>query len=158
VTATGTVTADGVRFERLYDATPEELWLAITDPEQIRGWFAHTTRWTLEPGDEWAVRFDDGEAGGRVVSVEEGRVLELTWAGAEGDSLVRFEIVPRETGSKLVLDHTLLAPDSRPGYGAGWQSHLEALDVLLEGGEAFDWFERFDVLRPAYEELAAALH
>jgi uncharacterized protein YndB with AHSA1/START domain len=157
VTATGTVTAEGVRFERLYDATPAELWRAITDPDQIRGWFAHTTRWSLEPGDEWGVRFDDGEAGGRVVSVEEGRILELTWAGDAGDSLVRFEIVPREAGSLLVLDHTRLVPETRPGYGAGWQSHLEALDALLEGGDAFDWWERFEALRPAYEELAAAV-
>ena len=63
MTATGTITADGVRFERIYDATPDELWRAITDPEQIRGWLAHTTRWTLAPGEEWSIRFDDGRAG-----------------------------------------------------------------------------------------------
>ena len=40
----GALRQDGVRFERLYDATPEELWSAITDPEQIQGWLAHVAR------------------------------------------------------------------------------------------------------------------
>jgi uncharacterized protein YndB with AHSA1/START domain len=156
VTTTGAVTADGVRFERLYDATPDELWHAITDPEQIKGWLAHVTRWSLTPGDDWGIRFDDGGVSGRVVAVEPGRRLELTWIEEEGDeSLLAFEIVPREAGSLLVLDHSRLAAERRPGYGAGWQSHLEALDGLLQGGEAFDWWERYRELRPAYEELAA---
>lgn len=156
VTTTGTVTADGVRFERLYDATPDELWNAITDPEQIKGWLAHATRWTLTPGEEWGIRFDDGTAGGRVVTVDEGRVLELTWVEEDGDSLLRFEIVPRDAGCLLVLDHSRLPADSRPGYGAGWQSHLEALDALLQGGTPSDWWERYSALRPAYDELSAA--
>ena len=153
--ATGTITADGVRFERLYDATPDELWHAITDPEQIKGWLAHTTRWTLSPGEDWGIRFEDGDAGGRVVSVDEGRVLELTWIEEERESLLRFEIVPREAGCLLVLNHTRLPAAKVPAYGAGWQVHLESLGVLLEGGTAFDWWERFNALRQSYNELAA---
>jgi uncharacterized protein YndB with AHSA1/START domain len=156
-TATGTVTADGVRFERLYDATPAELWTAITDPEQIKGWLAHTTRWSLTPGEEWSIRFDDGAAGGRVVAVDEGRVLELTWVEEENESLLRFEIVPRDAGCLLVLEHTRLEGPSRIGFGAGWQSHLEALDRLLQGGDEFDWWERYRELRPLYEEKAGSL-
>ena len=37
--------ADGtvaVRFERVYDYTVDELWAAITEPEQIRGWLGET--------------------------------------------------------------------------------------------------------------------
>ena len=71
-----------------------------------------------------------------MVTVDEGRVLELTWVEEDGDSLLRFEIVPRDAGCLLVLDHSRLPADSRPGYGAGWQSHLEALDALLAGRDA----------------------
>jgi uncharacterized protein YndB with AHSA1/START domain len=155
--ATGTVTADGVRFERLYDATPDELWHAITDAEQIERWLAPTTRWSLTPGEEWGVRFGDGEAGGRVVSVDEGRVLELTWIEEERESVLRFEVVPRGAGCLLVLEHSRLDSASRPGLGAGWQSHLEALDRLLHGGDEFDWWERYRELRPAYEAQASSV-
>ena len=40
---------------------------------------------------------------------------------------MRFVIVPRDHGVLLVLDHRRLAPDSAPGYGAGWHAHLDAL-------------------------------
>ena len=32
-----------VRIERVFDATPERLWQAYTDPEQIVQWWEHTT-------------------------------------------------------------------------------------------------------------------
>jgi uncharacterized protein YndB with AHSA1/START domain len=150
---TGELIEDGVRFERLYDATPAELWTAITDPEQLRGWLAHASRWNLVPGEEWQIHFDDGAAGGRVVAVEEGRLLELTWVEDGSESLLRLEVAPAGTGTLLVLQHSQLTGDRRIGFGAGWQSHLEALDVQLSGGEPFDWWARFEELRPSYERL-----
>jgi uncharacterized protein YndB with AHSA1/START domain len=156
VTATGTMTADGVHFERIYDATPDELWAAITDPEQIRGWLANVTRWSLTPGESWGIRFDDGAVDGRVLAVDPGRRLELTWVEESGmETVLALEIVPREAGSLLVLDHSRLDPDRRPGYGAGWQTHLETLDRLLRGVEELDWWARYNELRPKYVELAA---
>jgi uncharacterized protein YndB with AHSA1/START domain len=154
-TATGTLTADGVRFERLYDATPEELWAAITDPEQIRGWLANVTRWSLTPGESWGLSFDDGGVDGRIVAVEPGRRLELTWVeGERAESLLSFEVQPREGGALLVLEHTRLADESRVGFGAGWQAHLEALDRVLRGEPEADWWMRFEELRPVYAALA----
>jgi hypothetical protein len=82
-------------------------------------------------------------------------VLEYDWTfPGEDESVVRFEIVPQEQGTLLVLDHRRLGRASAGGYGAGWQAHLEALAGELELG---DWDERFEELRPRYAELAAAL-
>ena len=153
----------GVRFERLYDATPSELWRALTDPAQIGGWLAHASRWTLEPGGEYRLEFgsDESVTAGTIRAVEEERLLELGWTyPGETDSVVRFEIVPQEHGVKLVLDHRLLPADAAVGYGAGWQAHLEALGRLLAGepsGDGDDWWERYRELRPMYEAQAAAL-
>ena len=165
MTLPGTLRTDddrrAVRFERLYDATPEELWAALTDPEQIRGWLAHATRWSLETGEAYELAFDDSPATGRIRSVEPGRVLELDWNyPGEDASVVRLEVVPRERGTLLVLDHTRLDQESAPGYAAGWQSHLEALELLLGGGDPgsqHDWWARYEELRPSYVEEAAAL-
>jgi len=160
VTELGTLRQEGerrgVRFERLYDATPEELWAALTDPEQIRGWLADATRWELAAGEEYELMFgDDGRTWGRILAVEPPRVLELEWTYAdEPASVVRFEIVPREAGCLLVLDHSRLDPDSAPGYGAGWHAHLDALDALLAGrpaGDGDEWWARYRELRPRYE-------
>ena len=149
-----------VRFERLYDATPEELWAALTDPEQIRGWLAEATRFELAVGGEIELRFgetDDQVTRGRIRELEPGRVLEYDWNyTGETESVVRFELVRQEHGTLLVLDHRHLDAEAAPGYGAGWQAHLEALAAPFssDGGR---WWRRYEELRPSYEAAAAAL-
>jgi uncharacterized protein YndB with AHSA1/START domain len=150
-----------VRFERLYDYSPGELWRALTEPEQLRGWLADVSRIDLEPGGEVHLHFgdepDDGHTTWRVVAVEPGRVLECEWRyPGEEPSIVRFECHPRERGTLLVLDHRRLSADDAPGYAAGWQAHLEALADLF-GTKDDDWYRRYRELRPVYEEQAAAL-
>ena len=34
----GRASGTGLRSERTYDATPEELWSAVTEPDSIRRW------------------------------------------------------------------------------------------------------------------------
>ena len=108
------MTADGVRFERLYDATPDEIWDAITDPEQIERWLAHTTRWDARPGDEWALRFDDGRGGGgRDPRVRHRpRLPSSPGLQEERDSVLRFDSCRATRGSLLVLDHRSFGAES----------------------------------------------
>lgn len=163
--ALGALRRDGdrcaVRFERLYDYTPSELWRALTEPEQLRGWLADVTHMQLEPGGEVRLRFGDEPGDGsttwRVRELEPERVLECEWHyPGEEPSIVRFECHPRERGTLLVLDHSRLAPDDAPGYGAGWHAHLDALGALFETKDD-DWYRRYSELRPRYEEAATAL-
>jgi uncharacterized protein YndB with AHSA1/START domain len=150
-----------VRFERLYDATAAELWSALTDPEQLRGWLADASRFELQPDGVLELRFEaDGGrvTHGRVREVIPGRVLEWDWVhDGETRSVVRFELVPGEAGCLLVLDHRLLAPAAAPGYGAGWQGHLEALDRLLRGEPPVDHHGRYLALRPRWDEQRHAV-
>jgi uncharacterized protein YndB with AHSA1/START domain len=150
-----------VRFERLCDATPEELWSALTEPEQLRGWLAHASRFELVPDGEIELRFEADEGRvtrGRVREVAPGRVLEWEWIHeGEERSVVRFEIVPRDAGCLLVLDHRLLERESAPGYGAGWQGHLDALDALVREGGHLDHHARYLALRPLWVAQQADL-
>ena len=160
MSAVGGLRADAdrcaVRFERLFDFTPEEVWRALTDPEQLPGWLGHVSRWTLAAGEEYELDVG-GPTTGRIVTVQPGRVLELTWTYAdEPESLLRFEILPREHGCLLVLDHRRLERAQAVGYGAGWHAHLDGLDSHLAGRKG-DWDRSYQELRPAYEELAAGL-
>jgi uncharacterized protein YndB with AHSA1/START domain len=155
----GEIVPDGdrcsVRFERLYDATPEELWRALTDPGQLRGWLGHATRWQLVPGEAYELDVG-GPTTGRIRAVEPGRVLELDWNYEdEPESVVRFEIVPRDRGVLLVLEHRRLAVESGPGYGAGWHAHLDALAAPFATARR-DWDARYRELLPGYRRRAAA--
>src|SRR5690348_1936220 len=73
--------------------TPERLWQALTDPEQVAGWFGGHLEWELEEGGRAWFRGDDGsERVGRVEVVRPRRHLRFGWwwvagaraAGGEG--------------------------------------------------------------------------
>jgi uncharacterized protein YndB with AHSA1/START domain len=151
----------GVRFERRYDATPDELWSALTEPDRLGRWLADVAELELRVGGRFLLRWreSDGtqETDGTILALEPGRMIELNWTyPGEPDSVARFELTPDGDGTILVLDHRGLPPGSIAGYGAGWHSHLDSLDAHLAGGRA-DWNARFEELGPAYEREAAAV-
>jgi uncharacterized protein YndB with AHSA1/START domain len=160
----GEVHRDGdtyaVRVERRCDATPEEVWAAFTDPASIRRWlFADAV---LEPRVGGRAAFTwpgEGEAAGEVFAWEPPRLLELTWAEGEGDTVVHVEINASGAGTLLVLEHRNLSAENAAGLGAGWHAHLVALRDVLGGREVVEdrWRPLFDSLRPGYVELVDAV-
>lgn len=103
-----------VRFTRYYEATPTEVWAALTEPDSLARWL----------GDEAKV--------GRVRQVERERLLELDWleSGSEA-SVVRVELRRDGGGTVLVLDHRRI--DALVGMRtmAWWGRQLERLDGVL---------------------------
>jgi hypothetical protein len=63
-----------------------------------------------------------------------------------------------ESGSTLRLIHSDTTREDAPGFGAGWQSHLEALDDVLAGtpSPAASRDARYQQLRPEYDKLLEA--
>ena len=164
--AQGQLRVDGdrraVRFERRYEATPAEVWSALTEPARLARWLADAEL-DLRVGGQYVLRFapdDESQVTrGEVLSVEPERVLELTWLyPGENDTVVRLELQPDGEGTILVLDHRGLPVEAAPGYGGGWHAHLDSLEAHLgPGGGEPDWFGRFKELAPLYEAQEAAL-
>jgi len=143
-----------VRFERLYDFTPAELWSAITDPARLARWLAQAQ---VDPGDGGQVRlaFDEGRTEGRILTWDEPHVLEYEWRfTGEDESVLRFELQPQEYGTLLVLDHRRLGRTAGTGYAAGWHAHLDALAGAIELAA---WQRRFEELLPVYQAQADEL-
>ncbi len=149
----------GVRFERVYDYTPQELWAALTEPDQLGGWLG-PAEVDLRVGGRIVIRFAEDEnetVHGVIRKLEPMRVLEYDWNfPGESESVLRLELQPREHGTLLVLDHRRLGDEQATGYGAGWHSHLDALELML-AGRSHDWEARFGQLLPSYRERADAL-
>ena len=147
----------GVRFERVYDYRADELWAALTEPEQIRGWLGEAAL-DLREGGGGTLKLDDEMTAELTVRrVEPGRLVEYDWNFPdEPPSILRLELEPRDKGTLLVLDHRRLAADDAAGYGAGWHSHLDALELML-AGRSHDWDDRFNQLHPAYRDRAGEL-
>jgi uncharacterized protein YndB with AHSA1/START domain len=163
--AEGQLRIDGdrraVRIERRYDASPAEVWSALTEPHRLARWLAEAEL-DVRVGGEYVLRFlgeDEGQTTtGEVLAVEPERLLELTWLSpGEDDTVVRFELRPDGDGTILALDHRALPVEAAPGYGGGWQAHLEALEAHLRDESQPDWWGRYKELRPLYEAQEAAL-
>jgi uncharacterized protein YndB with AHSA1/START domain len=148
-----------VRFERAVSAPPEEVWAALTDPKQIESWLAEAEFDATEGGKVHLVWPDQGEMHGSVTKYHPHHELEYSWIESSGASLLRFELAESGEGSLLLLEHYGTSPEDAPGFGAGWQSHLEALDAVLAGNEsaAADRDARYNELRPDYEGLLTQL-
>jgi uncharacterized protein YndB with AHSA1/START domain len=148
-----------VRFERTVSASPEEVWAALTDPTLIEGWLAEAEFEPSEGGKVHLVWPGQGEMHGSVTKFVPHRELEYSWREASGTSLLRFELEPVDDGSTLRLEHMGTSPEDAPGFGAGWQSHLEALDVVLAGDKsaAEERDARYNELRGEYQGLVETL-
>jgi uncharacterized protein YndB with AHSA1/START domain len=156
----GELTEDGerrsVRFERRLDASAEEVWSALVEPERLRRWLAEATVDAREGGSV-ELRFMD-DSGGRVSGTirvyDPPRVLEYDWYEGEAGSVVRFELRATGGGTELVLEHRLLPREAATGFAAGWHAHLEALAAALAGVPAPDWQRRYEELRPEYVAIS----
>jgi uncharacterized protein YndB with AHSA1/START domain len=121
----------GVRFERHLAHSPERVWRAITDPEDLAKWFPDTIDGEFAAGGE--VRFPKFDelglpAVGKVTEFDPPRLLALTWA----TSSLRFELEPDGDGTRLIFTDSLPRPESAKN-AAGWELCLESLQATLAG-------------------------
>ena len=159
--ATGTLERTGdtvtVRFDRDVDATPGQVWEALTEPALLKAWLANAEFEGAVGGKVHLVwPGGEGEMHGIVLEFDPCSALEYSWSESEISSTVlRFEVEPAETGSTLRLLHRGTTPKDAIGFGAGWQAHLEALDWVLAGKDTsdFDGDARYTELQPAYEAM-----
>ena len=97
-----------MRIEReiVLPAGPDEVWEALTDPEQLEEWFANEVELDPRPGGSGVFRWDDGdERHATVREAEPGERLVLDWEdGDEGEVLLELE--PCEDGTILHVVET----------------------------------------------------
>lgn len=141
-----------LRFERFLPRPVEEVWRAVTDPEEMRSWFP--TRVDLdawEPGATFMHHFDGGEHGplpGKVIECTEPHRLVFTW----GDDTIGFELAPTEGGTTFVLTDELGAAGAARN-AAGWEICLER---LVDGTVGEDWNARFRRYTASFEPVLGA--
>jgi uncharacterized protein YndB with AHSA1/START domain len=121
--------------EQVYAAPIEKVWRALTDTDQLRGWYFPQLQ-KFEPVVGFQFEFaNDGSPYGKawgVTEVEAGRKLAHTWAyqNYPGSSEVRFELQAQGAATKLRLTHTGLEsfpPDphfARRRFEDGWAQIL----------------------------------
>ena len=116
------MTAPSVTIVRTVKASPDRVWAAITQPEQMLKWWGPDAGPTLSahadvrPGGRFRVVFrllngDEHDPTGVYRVVEPPRRLVFTWEwrdAPERESLVTFLIEPVDGGARLTLTHAQL--------------------------------------------------
>ncbi len=102
--------APWVERETLIEATPEEVWEALTDEDRLEEWLAPDVELDPYEGGEIAVRDGDGERTGTIETVEEGERFAFTWSRpGEGESFVEFTIEAIPAGTRVTVVETPMA-------------------------------------------------
>jgi uncharacterized protein YndB with AHSA1/START domain len=150
-----TIEDNVLEIERHLEAPPARIWSAVTEPEELRAWLARADI-DLRVGGRIVLTFenDPNVMEGAITELREGAVIEYTWPEAGTDSIVRFELAPEGSGTRLRLVHTFREVHDLSGYGAGWHHHLELL-AAQASGQKRDWdSNRYRELKEEYERRA----
>jgi len=90
-----------VTREIVFPASPDEVWDALTDPEQLEEWFANDVELDAQKGGEGVFRWDNGEERhATVVEAAPGERLVLDW---DDDGTVELTLEEVEDGTRLVV-------------------------------------------------------
>lgn len=110
--------------------TPENVWKALTDPEQLREWAPFDADRSLAaPGRVTLHTIGTPQSSETVIKrAEAPRLLEYSWGGND----LRWQLEPNGAGTRLTLCHNI---DRRYiSWGAaGWHLCFDVIDHYLAG-------------------------
>jgi uncharacterized protein YndB with AHSA1/START domain len=93
-----------IRKEVVLPATRDEVWAALTDPEELERWFANDVMLELRRGGRARFTWGNGESRRAVVTeVEPGQRLAFAW---EGEGAVEFTLADDADGTRLTVVET----------------------------------------------------
>ena len=133
--------------EILVNAAPDKVWMAITNPEDMKVWYFDLPGFKPEVGYEFSFYGDtaDGTKYLHLCKITEAIVnekLSYTWRydGYKGDSLVTFELIPEGAKTLIRLTHSGLEtfPSDnkdlrKENFDGGWEAIIrESLKHFVE--------------------------
>jgi uncharacterized protein YndB with AHSA1/START domain len=121
------------------DAEPDDVWRALTEPDELAAWFGPEAQLDVRPGGHGRFVDDEGCARRAVVDhVQAGERLVLRWWPEDGGpgagaSVVTFVLAPTGSGTRLIVTERLAVTGAslRAAADAARTAWMWRLDVLL---------------------------
>ena len=111
-------------FKKYYhlDASPEEVYIALTNPLTIELWTGEPAEMSTEPGSEFSLW--EGSITGKNLEFEEGKKLVQQWYfdGEPEESVVTIKLHPDKGGTSVELKHTNIPDEAFTDIAEGWDS------------------------------------
>jgi uncharacterized protein YndB with AHSA1/START domain len=101
-------------------ASPEEVYIALTNPATIQLWTGEPAQMSTEPGSEFSLWND--AISGTNLEFETGRKIVQRWnfGDQEEDSIVTFILHPHKKGTSVELRHTNIPDEDYNDMIEGW--------------------------------------
>jgi uncharacterized protein YndB with AHSA1/START domain len=146
--------SDDLRLERLYDAAPETVFDAFTDPDAQKELYADAADWIVEAdcdlrvGDRWTIVFGPpGDTPARetnifqVVDRPRRLVYVSTMTMPDGSSVdahlqVTFEAEAPGRTRLTIVQRGFPTPERRDEFAGGWPSILDGLGRVVSARAA----------------------
>jgi uncharacterized protein YndB with AHSA1/START domain len=127
-----------LRFERVLPHSPERVWKALTDPDEMAAWHPTPARFEARAGgrvDFLDTGYEVFDVPGEVLAYEPPTLLSYTWGQEPGETpdRLRFELRPHDDGCLLTLVHSFDDRLKAARDGAGWHLCLDSLEGALDG-------------------------
>src|SRR5262245_697638 len=124
-----------IHQEVTFRATAAKVYRAVSDSSEHANFTGAPAEIGTDVGTAWSAY--GGKISGRQVELVDGLRIVQTWRAAnwpEGvHSVVRFELRPDGSGTKLVLEHDAVAEDQVQHLDGGWaKMYWEPLRKYLE--------------------------
>ncbi len=109
-------------FKKYYllEATPEEVYVALTNPLAIKLWTNEEADMSTVPGSEFSI-MGDSIAGKNIEFIENKKIVQQWYFGdQEKESIVTIKIHPHAEGSSIELRHTNIPDEAYEDIVEGW--------------------------------------
>jgi activator of HSP90 ATPase len=115
-------------------ATPEEIYMALTNPVTIELWTGEVAEMSTEPGTEFSMW--DGSIVGKNIEFEPDKKIVQQWyfEGQSDNSIVTIKLHADKHGTSAELRHTNIPDDDYNDIVDGWNdSYFGGLIDFFEG-------------------------
>lgn len=103
-------------------ASPEEVYLALTNPATIQLWTGEKATMSTEPGSEFSLW--EGSISGKNISFEKDKSIVQQWYfEQEEPSIVTIRLHPHKQGTSVELRHTNIPEEEYENIVEGWNEN-----------------------------------
>lgn len=112
-----------IKFYQYIEATPEELFLALTNPFTIELWSDAPAKMDAREGTEFELW--DGDISGKNLKVVENKELVQEWYFDDlpEPSIATIKLHPYKTGTNVEVKHVNVPPDAFENINEGWHEY-----------------------------------
>jgi uncharacterized protein YndB with AHSA1/START domain len=122
-----------LKLYRKIKATPEEVYIALTNPFTIELWSGEPATMSQEPGSEFSII--GGAITGRNLEFQPDQLIRQQWyfEGEAGESIVTIRLLPDKKNTLLEVEQSGIPDSDYENMLKGWKnSYLQALQDFFE--------------------------